>query len=246
MKPTEHTTLIEILAATDALWLPCRDIADQQRNIATTERRRVFEQFGVAWGTHRASDADRQSAHRSLQALVKAGMVRPSRPRALKTLFVKLTDAGDTLARQLTGLPTFSDIYPDLIDDLRDKSTLPTAGHFRGRVWVRETVLAGGMDPHYAGLGDADRIALSEMQDACLPALVRGVLVSGASVKRHVSYAIGELPETWPDKPSTAADYYPPHGELYDKVRRAAYADLGGSDAGGAGEIGEIPLPVSF
>ena len=100
--------LILLLAKTHAVWTPLRDWSGNlPRNLYFARRR--FRLFGVKWASGGASNADQQAAHRALEQAAAAGLVATTKPHATKTLFAKLTDAGESRALALVGMPSIPD-----------------------------------------------------------------------------------------------------------------------------------------
>jgi hypothetical protein len=106
----EDRILIAIAAQSDALWLPERHRGNVSHG-ALYEFRRDFVASGISWNSGLAGDVDnasfRQKAARSLDVLKGNGLITIPPTGDVKTKFIKLTEAGDNLARNLIGLSSF-------------------------------------------------------------------------------------------------------------------------------------------
>lgn len=244
--PFADEILFAVLAATDAVFIPDRDPTARPRCVVIYERRRDFPHFGVPWASEKVlpglDDAGRKQVQRSLEHLAAIGMVETVQPKAVKTLGVRLTDAGDAHVRALAGLPTLADALP-VVRRIYDLLSADVACQFLGRVWVPETALAG------VRWGDNDqRHKLVEVEELLLPALVRNYAVSNCTVRGHCWYtitpagfdAIKSPPPLASDLPDADADarreYY---GRIHLEIRALAAAKPDNER-----EIGEIPMPV--
>ena len=96
--------LVQVLADTDAVWIPSRTW-NRPRPTNVYFARRAFAKGGVPWESGGATEADRKAMQRALEALAKSGAVKVRRPHRVKTLAVKLADTAEAEARKLVGLP---------------------------------------------------------------------------------------------------------------------------------------------
>jgi len=113
----DDLALLAILAATDAVFIPDRN--PSARRAVKYERRSAP---GVPWASEKAlpglDEAARKQVPRALDELSARDLVATFRPRAAKTLFVRLTDVGDERARAMAGLPRVENSLP-LVEGIR-------------------------------------------------------------------------------------------------------------------------------
>ena len=119
-----------------------------------------------------------------LDGLAAAGLLRVIRRRAVKTVGVILTDAGDAKGRALAGLPSLAQSL-SLVEEMADAPKAEVAG----KRWVSEI--------HLAGLGcwgetaDADkRKMLVWVEEMALPAMLRGWIESNSDTAGRVWYCL--------------------------------------------------------
>lgn len=231
--------LVTILAETDAVWLPNRK-SRRPRPANVYIARRDYAAAGVPWGSNEPSEAGRKAAQRELEALADAELVRVSRPKRMRALGVKLTDAGDVLARGLCGLPGVYSAWVAM-QELATHSRRPP--ETMRDVWVPEIALAGR---------NMDAAELAAIENMILPALVRGRVVSAADIAGRVSYAL--TPAGWRFLDGAAGPRDDEGGPteadadavaLYDEHLAAEMGRLDTADADPR-EIGDIPLPVAM
>lgn len=237
---TDTMTLIDILAAQDALWTPCRDMAGWQ---TVYERRRLYGSCGVLWRSG-GDEANRQAARRQLGDLTDAGLVAVHRPKGDKVLGASLTLAGEQQARGLAGLPGFADALRTVAElaDLTDHPDSTAGGAF-----VPEPLLIDEpTDWRTANRDDVQGLLLAT-EEMLLPALARGWAVSLATMRRQVWYAVGNVE---PDADAIAALPDPPARDTetrrryYDQLK-AALARWPSIPPTRPGELGAIPMPVA-
>lgn len=235
--------LVTILAATDAVFIPDRDPLHRNRRRVLYERTRDYPARGVPWESERAlpelDEAGRKRAQRALEGLVARGLVVACRAGG-KTAGVRLTDAGEALARARCGLPDFDAARVEA-ERLRRFTSHESACGFLRKVWTPETVPAG------VEWGDNDRRnELVQLEERLLPALVRGFVVSNCSIQGHCWYsihpnpAVAVLPPVPPGLPGRCEDA---RGIYYGRVAKER-DDLGRAVAQNEREIGEIAMPV--
>jgi hypothetical protein len=243
--PFADEILSAVLAATDAVFVPDRDPTAHGRHVVIYKRRRDFPHFGIPWASEKVlpglDDTGRKQVQRSLEHLAVIGMVETIQPKAVKTLGVRLTDAGDAHVRALAGLPTLSDALP-VVQRIYDLLADDVACQFLGRVWIPETALAG------VRWGDNDhRHKLVEVEELLLPALTRGYADSNCTVKGHCWYTITpagldaiKSPPTAGELPAASIDA---RREYYSRSHLEIRA-LAAARPANEREIGEIPMPV--
>jgi hypothetical protein len=234
---TRDVVLTQILAETDALWLPNREWTGR-RPANVYIGRRDFGRFGVPWASREHSEAGWKESQRALAALSQAGLVKATRLRRVKTSGVRLSDEADAAARVRCGLPGVDAGWAALVK-LAGLSRRPAK--VMGDAWIPETALADASKP--------PREELSLVEDMLLPAMVRGWVVSLSDVQRHVCYRTtlagwqmvdaGE-PPTVPAGCKVSREL----AALYDDRLQAALARLEASAPVDTREIGDVPLPV--
>ena len=244
--PFADEILFAVLAATDAVFIPDRDPTAHRRHVVIYERRRDFPHFGIPWASEKVlpglDDAGRKQVQRSLEHLAAIGLVETIQPKAVKTLGVRLTDAGEVQVRALAGLPTLADAIP-VVRRIHDLLSADVACQFLGRVWIPETALAG------VRWGDNDQgHKFVEVEELLLPALIRNYAVSNCTVRGHCWYtitppgldAIKSPPPLPGDLPQAAIDA---RREYYSRLHLEIRA-LAAAKPDNEREIGEIPMPV--
>jgi hypothetical protein len=243
--PFADEILFAVLAATDAVFVPDRDPTAHSRHVVIYERRRDFPHFGIPWASEKVlpglDDAGRKQVQRSLEHLAAIGMVETIQPKAVKTLGVRLTDAGDAHVRALAGLPSLVDAMP-VVRRIHDLLSDDIACQFLGRVWIPETALAS------VRWGDNDqRHKLVEFEELSLPALVRGYAVSNCTVQGHCWYTITPAGLDVIKSPPTAHELpiasIEARREYYSRIHLEIRA-LSAAKPDNEREIGEIPMPV--
>jgi hypothetical protein len=239
-------TLVTLLAATDAVFEPVRDFGDNWNRNAYLARRR-FTPHGVPWGSGGKTEADRKAGQRALHALAEEGLATTAQPQRVKTLFAKLTDAGEALGRRLCGLSGLCCGWATLAEVAR-------LARRRRQPWVCELELAGLKD-YRQRRGEATLVReLVMVLEMALPAMVRGWVGARADLQRSVSYAVSESGWALLGR----GDPAPPedHGEagaVDEECRSLYYARLSATVAAlrtatpvDSREIGPCPLPVSM
>ncbi len=170
--------LISVLSRVDAIWLPCRDTG-HPRWVNTDEDRITYRESGLPWISGAASEAGRKRSQRLLEALIGRGLIVLKRPKGSKKLFVKLSDHADRASRRAVGLPGVAETF-ELVKLVAKYSHRPAT--LITDVWIGEPRLLNGWQ--------ADPVRLADLQNLALPALVRGLLSSRSTSRRHVSYAV--------------------------------------------------------
>lgn len=241
--------LASLVAISDAIWLPDRSTSQRRRTIAY-ERQRDFQAHGVLWNSARigaASEAARKRVQKRVACLAERGLLEIHRPR-VRTLAVKLTEAGDAQIRELCGLATV-DATLELIDELprlpvSHRLWWPGYGGFQAN-WVSERVLLGNEF-------DARTTALTE--EDFVPLAMRGLVIANSDSLRNVFYALtptgvrraadrvlAKLHGRW-----TASDELTPHNETvrrfyFDRLKRELAA-LDAAEPQTPSELGRIPI----
>lgn len=228
------TLLVQLLAESDALFVPVRDWTGT-RSRATAQRRSHFVTKGVEWASGAAGEDARKAAQRTLAALDSEGMVSVGRVRG-RAMWVRLTDAGEDRARALASLPRLDagvlSVHAIAARSDRKAKTMD-------RALVSIVDLAGGHDPH----------ELRAVEDMALPALLRGWICCGSDVAGRVyfwlSVAGWGIAQRPPDVDLPDVDGDPQAIETYDSRIQAALDWLGSAPVVNPMEIGPLPIPVS-
>jgi len=237
--------LVQVLADTDAVWIPSRTW-NRPRPANVYFARLSFGKGGVPWESGGATEADRKAAQRALEALAKAGAVNVRRPHRVKTLAVKLTDEAEAEARKLVGLPGMYSAWLSALEVARHSKRWGTPDVLMTDLWVSERKLIGERPP------DEYRREAVLVENMLLPALVRNYVGSCADGHGRVFYALTPAGWAWLD-----AGNEPPADDLdgepdrdarafyYERVR-AALDRLDTADPPDPKEIGGIPLPLAI
>ena len=236
--------LVQVLADTDAVWIPSRTW-NRPRPTNVYFARRAFAKGGVPWESGGATEADRKATQRALEALAKSGAVKVRRPHRVKTLAVKLADTAEAEARKLVGLPG---MYSGWLSagEVARHSKRPGEAELMTDVWVSERKLVGERPP------DEYRREAVLVEEMMLPALVRNYVGSCADGHGRIYYALTPAGCAWLDAgdepPADDLDGEPDRDArafYYERVR-AALDRLDTADPPDPKEIGGIPLPVAI
>jgi len=240
-----HRILAHILGGTDAAFAPWRRWArsvDHGVAEAYRWRRDHLARIGIPWVSPGDSEDERRDSLGALGELVREGLAIATRSRS-KVTAARLTDAGDTLARSLCGLPTLSDAA-ELFDDFGLMDRLGYVGDALGGSWTPEWALAG-LEPYWADASDpGNRARLVQLEEAMLPLLARGLAERGSDYDGRTWYRLtGDRPDLGepirhdPDDDARSAYY---------AAFEAARHRLATTPRSHDGELGEIPLPCSI
>jgi hypothetical protein len=114
-----------------------------------------------------------------------------------------------------------------------------TVRRYVGPTWTPETALNDGR-----GWGDGYSQELVFVEELMLPALIRGIVVSGSTIYGHTFY---RLVANVPDWPEPVEDIEPDVelARLYHEEVKAARERILATSVGSL-EIGEVPLPCSM
>jgi len=238
----DEEILLDVLALTDAVWLPMRTWA-QPAPANVYFARRDFARTGVPWRSGASGEAERKEAQRLLERMAARGLVLLFRPRGFKTLGARLTEEGERDARALCGLPGVDDAARRLAEIVRLTDEMR-------RPWISEPALAGVA----WGSPGAGKV-LARLEDELLPALVRGWVESGADLHRRVYYratpagreaAGGAEASEGEQAPPARRSYGCEAYGLYLERLDAAQARLGTAKPLDSREIGFLPLSASM
>jgi hypothetical protein len=253
----KDTIILSILASTDALWSPCRKPAWGGPGVVIWERRQLYRDGGgVPWNSRKLGakdaatfEAERKAIYKTIAEARVAELVETSNPTGLRTVTVKLTEAGDDHARKLTGQTTRAEAMTTL-DRIHAFRTDPAGVDNAGLAWMPETSLAG------VEWGGADSIEpLSLVQFAMLPLLVSGLAESVCSIQGHCWYALTpagvaiaqereQKPPTAPKPREFGAGGDDEAWNYYVDRLKDERAGLAMTAPSKVGEIGLMPFPV--
>lgn len=235
--------LIEILAATDALWTPFRSF---QYPLPTVyyEGRKAFEAGGVTLPAGDGATA-RKRHQLALEAAAGKGLVRVSRRRGRHPA-VKLSDRGEARARALCALPDFGEAF----EAMQALADAPAALE-RGTLWASELALAG---ISAADTQDKDkRQALVRLEEKLLPALARRLVEAGSTSVGWVYYSLTASGRAALEADTIAPEIEPADVEpdadgarQYYEAFAQALEDIRGREPNVPGELGYMPLPCSM
>jgi hypothetical protein len=183
-KPTAEQLriLVQVLAATDALFIPLRgpDWETRVMPANVTIGRREFQEAGVAWLSLAISENERKQAQRDMEACAKRGWIRPIRSK-VKTTSVRLTDEGEELARDGI-VPTLADSF----EALAELATHSKRGSEKSNEkWVPEIEMNNGRGWE----GEFAR-ELLWVEQRLLPCLTRGLVAANYDGYGHAYYAV--------------------------------------------------------
>jgi len=237
--------LVRLLGSTHSIWVPQRNWGgDFSRNLWFARQR--FRRFGCKWSSGTANNAEQQQAHRDLAKLAADGLVTTAKPRGAKTLFARLTDAGESRALALVGLPSIAD-------------ALDTMRKLQSFFQHPETTASGDFCPEWLLAGfDLDRPpektvwqqTLLDLAETLLPALVRELVESTSNMRRNAWYRLTETGRAILDQ-NECPTVFKTQPEAPDEAiasyceRRAATKTEIHAAAEEKSEIGYIPISCS-
>ncbi len=255
----QDKVLVKVLAAVDATFAPNRQWAPHQRMTNIYEARRDYPSAGVALRGG-GKGAEQKRTERALDDLVQRGFVERIK-NAVRTTGVRLTDAGEARARALCGLPDLA-CGVATVREVVAYSNAP--GHpglpAPGEPWQTGINWSGAWETWLAGVDwseTQDRAARRELvfQEECaLPALLRGWLQAGSTLKRHVIYAATEAGRAVAVDPPPIEDVQAPGGvDWSEELRKRYYRAFKQASARfdtltpqQAREIGMIAVPLCW
>lgn len=174
----QTSTLVQILAHTDALFCPFRVYRDSNPNAAAglAERRTDYSTRGVPLVVA-GSGTQRLAGERELQKLETAGLIVIYRRR--KRIGVSLTERGDNVVRKLTAgyLARESFYLLELTEAVK--------AEFGGRTNAGFVLEADVLGREYDTIQSSNLILLENLM---LPLLSRGWMRSGSDVRGAVGY----------------------------------------------------------
>lgn len=237
MLTASEKILIRLLAFRDAHFNPLRNIVLW---------RSIYRARGIPWSSEGGTAARRKQQQRSLEELIEAGYVLPTKS-GTKTTHVKLTDQGEVLASQLAALPsigTFADGEPGWMWGVFE--ALKRRAPFS--VWIDHLVPAYRKALRYEEHEPLERKqAVWGVVRVMTPLFARGWVHGGPSVRLSVRYAMteegmkhaGPVAAMTPDVDEAITDL---GAALYDREW-----DIGNNSPVEElpGEIGHIPFAES-
>ncbi len=216
--------LVRVLATTDAAFWPIRRPEWEHLRPAAivAARDSIRRNCGVIVPSP-GTAAERKAAERLTDSLVQAGHLKARRRG--RGRFLRLTDEAEDRVRHRCALPGLW-------------LSFETARRHVGATWTPEVALNDGV-----GWGDGRSRELAFVELLMLPALIRGVVVSGSDVQAHVYYRRVKDVPSWPLAEEPEPE--PMLAELYRQEAAAARGRILAADVGSL-EIGELPLPCSM
>jgi len=227
--------LIDVLAATDAIFRPLRR-ADwtppAPGNIWEARERFAVAGVAVPGG---GSGAARVAHHRSVANLVDSGLLK-----LCGVGHAGLTERGDATARALAGLPSVADAHAALREVILQARVADEG------ILTSELQLAG-----LQNYTDRCQPKLWEVSLTLGPALSRGWIESRSDVHGRAYYTptdagLDAATRDAPTLPENLPNYSNELNERYYSQTVAARAALRTQKPSGPGEVGPIPLPASL
>ena len=239
--------LVTILADVDVIHTPRRfHNLSLDAWVLLDERQRAYAEHGVPWASGGTSERDRKTQQRNLEALAEQGFVVAHRS-AGRTVGIRLTPKGDQHARALANLPDMVEAFPHLRRMVRlQQKGFDAEWSDRFQGWLPETLLTG-----CEWGAPASREPFGKLQAEVLPVIIRGWLRTNSSVKGHLWYyptAAGiaaSRDDTHGTVPNDVPEPLPPAREIYGQRYNQTKSNLCNASHVD-GEIGPIPLPVSY
>jgi hypothetical protein len=204
----DQTPLIELLAATDALFQPIRDWRNNRYAAAIVEARRRFTREGLAYRSG-GDPGERKAKERAADAWERAGMVTFHRSRGKRSHW-RLTDTADWMMRRLA---TFGD-FPEMLTAMLAIDRHERMPHEARMNWVPEWWLTG------ANYDEADaQLRWTTVQEILAPALCRGLVEAWSDCHGRTAYQLTDrgreflagpaVPSIdWPEYDTKANDLY--------------------------------------
>lgn len=189
------TSLVEILAKTDAIFVPVR-IWRGSFPAVVGQARLSYKINGVAWHGRGDDAAGRKETQRLRSEMAGHGLIKLMTTRKSdKTIGVCLTADGEAVARAATGLDQAkaSLAYCDQIYSFRND--LDGWTDHDGRVWVSETTLGG-----FGYCAMAVTKGAVVLEESLMPALLRGWVSSTSDVNGRVWYGLPAWVKEVPSK----------------------------------------------
>jgi len=243
-----ETTLVMILASTDGVWRPMRQLDWAARCGGTVSaRRQEFRARGLAWEISAGDEAQRKSGVRLVRRLADKGLVELNSGQG-KRLAVRLSDFGDSYARALADLPSVVESHGQLSVILGLETTCRTDRYVR-------SLGALCFEPWLLGKKNYEKsddfaVDLCLLQRSLLPGIVRGWVESKSDVAGRVYFqltAVGRkvaselapvLPQGLPEPDAEAAGFYDEATVEYRERLRGMRPE--------SSDIGPCPLPCSI
>ena len=240
--------LVQILADTDALFLPNRTW-NFTKPTNLFFGRRNYGKMGVAWASGQKTVAGRKAAQRALEALAREGLVTVFRKNNTKTTGVKLTEEGEARARELCGLLRLADSWW-ICTKLAELSKPPGKAKTYDDVWISEEEILILPRPSEGEDQVAFLGGLIFTEDMFLPALSRGWAVASSTIHGNVYYALTQagwdaLNAEPPAERPKVVPSHEAHEAYLDRVREQL-DHLEHDRPENPREIGMLPLPVSM
>src|ERR1019366_19841 len=168
--------LITLLAQWDAPFYPVRDFRTGL-SVNAYILRTEYAAAGMPYASGRHGEKERKRGERDLGELIEAGLVGASKAAA-RISAIRLTEAGETAARELVGMAGLTDAGFKLLADVAARGKMPPK--LMTDFWIPEATIRGDASTRALGLLEEDAIAL----------LCRGWLLAAANGCRRVSYAV--------------------------------------------------------
>jgi DNA-binding transcriptional ArsR family regulator len=238
---TRDEILVRLLASTHAVWIPTRTWDNGFPGKVYYTRQR-YRRLGCRWASGSDSNAGQQEASRQLRELRRAGLVTVARPRAIKTLYAKLTDEGEHRASALVGIGNLADCLA-MMQRIAELENEPDA--LVGN-WVSEERL-WAVTTRPVEL-EKYRVAAGAVTAKCLWGLSREWVAASSDGAGRGYYRLLPAGRVVLEDPPAIPKRLPRPdeggGEVYDEAREAARAEIRQADENAA-EIGDIPISCS-
>lgn len=222
--------LIRLLAATDALWWPCRS-PDQRAHGVRHERRREYRRYGLPIRTAHSGDAAaRKSQERWLARLEQTGVIQVGRQRGKRTHW-RLSDNADWAFRSLAGQYGFWQMVACMmcLDAHERRCRVVPADKPVNRHAEYQLV---GCEPRDEPSAETNR-RCGDLAEMLLPALVRGWVTSASDMRGTTAYslttagvAVVRNPEAYDPDRTDWPDYDPAHDATYDEAFASTLDEL--------------------
>lgn len=245
--------LIGIVAATDAIHWPQRDPSARSWSRFAVART-ACRAWGVPWTATAAADHERRAERDALAGLIADDLILRASSPGDRIIRLRLTDAGESRARGLAGLPSLAESFAAMRRLAKLQRTSPEAvcnpSTSPPGWWTRETTVAGKDYPALNRERPPFK-CLRRVAERLLPMLLRGWIESNSDNAGHVCYRVTDAGlSALPSPPTFTASDAERDDEAVEHYaaafNRASERIASVDEPSGRGEIGPVPLPSSM
>lgn len=244
------TDLAAILGTVDAAFAPVRDWGGQLSPNAMIARK-DYPEVGIPWHGGGGSVNDRKGAELRLSKLAEAGFVTLNRSKG-RTAKVKLTTAGEVVARMMAGLPLPEASFTAMGEIAKRAKREP---ELLLDYWINERLIEPTDETGTINGKPADKPGetrwLLFLEEMMLPSLIAGRVRVGVTSKGQAHYAL--TPAGWAAMDAGYKAEKKPGVKFSEEFRstyyesfKAAVSRMKDAQVASLGEIGPLPLSCSM